>query len=59
MRLVAAGFAIAAGVISGLAVAFWRLARTGDVDQAVMTGGGAFVGALGVAFAVLTYVHRD
>ncbi|WP_431985567.1 hypothetical protein [Streptomyces griseoflavus] len=51
--------AFAVAVIAGLSVAFWRLARTEDVDLAVMTGGAAFVAAFGMAFAALTYVQGD
>jgi len=51
--------AIAMGVICALLAAFWRLARTSSVDQAVMTGGTVFVGAVMVAFVVLTYLRSD
>ncbi|MFH8441459.1 hypothetical protein ACH4D3_09570 [Streptomyces sp. NPDC018026] len=49
--------AVAAAMVLGLLVAFWRLARTENVDLAVMAGGAAFVAAFGMAFAVLTYVR--
>ncbi|MFF0035234.1 hypothetical protein ACFYRG_03310 [Streptomyces mirabilis] len=48
--------AIAVAMICALLVAFWRLARTGNLDQAVMTGGGVFVAVFTMAFMVMTYM---
>lgn len=57
MRLLVAVLVVAVALICALAIAFWRLARTKNVDQALMTGGGVFVAAFTVAFMVMTYVH--
>ncbi|MCL6669592.1 hypothetical protein [Streptomyces panaciradicis] len=51
--------AIAVAMISALLVALWRLARTGNLDQAVMTGGGVFVAVFTMAFMVMTYLSGD
>ncbi|UUU34347.1 hypothetical protein JIX56_33410 [Streptomyces sp. CA-210063] len=59
MRLMVAALVVAVGLICALVIAFWRLARTKNVDQALMTGGGVFVAAFTVAFMVMTYVHPD
>ncbi|PVC96965.1 hypothetical protein [Streptomyces sp. CS147] len=55
-RKVKAMFAMALGMICALAAAFWQLARTGDVDQALASGGVVFVAVVTLAFIVLTYV---
>ncbi|MGW0610122.1 hypothetical protein [Streptomyces sp. NPDC002788] len=52
-------FAVAVAVICGLTAAFWRLARTNVVDDAVMLGGGVFVAAFTVTFMAVTYVHPE
>ncbi|MFI8092591.1 hypothetical protein ACIF9R_30425 [Streptomyces sp. NPDC086080] len=51
--------ALTGAVAVALLVAFWRLARTGDVDVALTNGGAAFVAAVGVTFVVLTYMQGD
>ncbi|MEU2993877.1 hypothetical protein ABZ772_26815 [Streptomyces griseoincarnatus] len=51
--------ALTGAVAVALLVAFWRLARTGDVDMALTNGGAAFVAAVGVTFIVLTYMQGD
>ncbi|GGN91868.1 hypothetical protein GCM10011579_089160 [Streptomyces albiflavescens] len=48
--------AIAVAMICALLVALWRLARTGDLDQALMTGGGVFVAVFTMAFMAMTYM---
>lgn len=58
-RKVRALFAVALGMICALTAAFWWLARTGSVDQAVVTGGTVFVAVLTLAFMVLTYLSSD
>lgn len=51
-----AALALAVAMICALLGAFWCLARTGNLDQALMAGGGAFVAVFGVTFPVATYV---
>ncbi|GAA3523361.1 hypothetical protein [Streptomyces osmaniensis] len=51
--------AIALAGLCGLGVAFWRLARTGSVDQAVTMGGGTFIAVAMLAFVVLSYLQSD
>ncbi|QKW00208.1 MULTISPECIES: hypothetical protein [unclassified Streptomyces] len=51
--------ALMGAVAVALLVAFWRLARTGDVDVALTNGGAVFMGAAGLALMVLTYMQRD
>ncbi|MER5891777.1 hypothetical protein [Streptomyces sp. NPDC001876] len=58
-RKTKAVFAVGVGAICGLIAAFWQLARTGSVDQAVATGGTVFVAVVGVAFLVLAYLKSD
>ncbi|MER6123889.1 hypothetical protein ABT173_14760 [Streptomyces sp. NPDC001795] len=58
-RIMTAALAVALAVICGLGVAFWRLARTRSVDQALTTGGGVFMAVAMLAFVVLTYLRSD
>ncbi|MGW2655790.1 hypothetical protein ACWC1D_19345 [Streptomyces sp. NPDC001478] len=58
-RKVLALGAVATGMICGMGTAFWRLARTDDVDQAVTAGGTVFLAVATLAFIVLTYVGSD
>jgi hypothetical protein len=54
-----ATLAIALAGICGLVAAFWRLARTDSVDQAVLMGGSVFIAVAMLAFVVLTYLRSD
>lgn len=54
-----AALALALAVICGLGAAFWRLARTGGVDQALATGGGVFIVVAMLAFVVLSYIRSE
>ena len=56
-RVTEAAFAIAVAAICALAAGFWWLARTQDVDKAMVTGGGVFAFVATMAFLVLTYVR--
>ncbi|MFC9317405.1 hypothetical protein ACFTWR_23935 [Streptomyces nigra] len=58
-RGMTAALAMALAAICGLGAAFWRLARTDSVDQAVVTGGGVFIAVAMLAFVVLTYLRSD
>ncbi|MGC5002350.1 hypothetical protein [Streptomyces sp. DT203] len=58
-RKVMALFAVAVGMICALTAAFWRLARTSSVDQAVVAGGTVFVAVVTLAFMVLAYLSAD
>ncbi|WP_330344458.1 hypothetical protein OHA09_12430 [Streptomyces longwoodensis] len=58
-KIMTAAFAMALAVICGLGAAFWRLARTGSVDQALATGGGVFIAVAMLAFVVLSYLRSD
>ncbi|MET8488223.1 hypothetical protein ABZV76_30510 [Streptomyces tendae] len=51
--------AVAGAMVLGLLVAFWRLARTKNVDLAVIAGGTTFVAVFGMAFAAMTYMQGD
>ncbi|MGV9909345.1 hypothetical protein [Streptomyces tendae] len=52
-------FAVAVALDLALLVAFWRLARTENVDVALTYGGTAFVAALTVIFMVMTYMRGE
>ncbi|MFJ9620499.1 hypothetical protein [Streptomyces sp. NPDC101181] len=56
-RKVMAMFALAVGVICALAVAFWHLARTASVDEALKAAGVVFIAVATLAFIVLGYVR--
>ncbi|MEU2823633.1 MULTISPECIES: hypothetical protein [unclassified Streptomyces] len=56
-RKVMAMFALAVGVICALVVAFWHLARTGSVDEALKVAGVVFIAVATLAFIVLGYVN--
>ncbi|MFI7291146.1 hypothetical protein ACIBRY_31530 [Streptomyces anulatus] len=56
-RKVMAMSALAVGMICALVVAFWHLARTGSVDEALRTGGVVFVAVVTLAFIVLGYMR--
>ncbi|MCX4734724.1 hypothetical protein ACIA74_35345 [Streptomyces sp. NPDC051658] len=58
-RKVMAAFAMAMGMICALMAAFWRLARTSSVDQALVAGGTVFVAVVTLAFIVLAYLGSD
>ncbi|MFF3261398.1 hypothetical protein ACFYWO_19795 [Streptomyces sp. NPDC002932] len=58
-RKVMALFAVAAGMICALSAAFWWLARTSSVDEAVVAGGTVFVSVVTLAFIVLAYLSSD
>ncbi|AXE80199.1 hypothetical protein ACFTXM_10420 [Streptomyces sp. NPDC056930] len=58
-RKIKAAFAVGAGMICALMAAFWQLARTSSVDQALVAGGAVFVAVVTLAFMVLTYLRSD
>ncbi|MEV7871568.1 hypothetical protein AB0P17_36970 [Streptomyces sp. NPDC088124] len=57
MRFMVVALAVACALICALVAAGLQMASTHDKIQAVQTGGCAFVGAITVAFLIVTYLQ--
>jgi hypothetical protein len=57
MSAMAAALAVAFAMICALVAGIWRLVRKKDADTAVLTGACVFMGVIGVAFTIMTFLR--